>query len=71
MTIQPSAVEALQSLFLGFAFAGLLAALLVTDPWLTLLLICAIYVALIPFGIMSYAKVMRQRESAKVVSTTA
>ena len=25
MTIQPSAVEALQSLFLGFAFAGLLA----------------------------------------------
>jgi len=53
------------------AFAGLLAALLVTDPWLTLLLICAIYIALIPFGVMSYAKVRRQRESAKVVSPTA
>lgn len=46
------------------AFAGLLAALLVTDPWLTLLLICAVYVALIPFGIASYAKVVRTREAA-------
>ncbi|EXS69183.1 CDP-alcohol phosphatidyltransferase family protein [Sphingobium sp. Ant17] len=46
------------------AFAGLLAALLVTDPWLTLLLICAVYVALIPFGIVSYAKVVRTREAA-------
>ena len=46
------------------AFAGLLAALLVTDPWLTLLLICAVYVDLIPFGIVSYAKVVRTREAA-------
>ncbi|PBN43850.1 phosphatidylcholine/phosphatidylserine synthase [Sphingobium sp. D43FB] len=46
------------------AFAGLLAALLVTDPWLTLLLLCAVYVALIPFGIISYAKVVRTREAA-------
>lgn len=45
------------------AFAGLLAALLVTDPWLTLLLLCAVYVALIPFGIISYAKVVRTREA--------
>ncbi|MDR7153571.1 CDP-diacylglycerol--serine O-phosphatidyltransferase [Sphingobium xenophagum] len=45
------------------AFAGLLAALLVTDPWLTLLLLCAVYVALIPFGIISYAKVVRSREA--------
>lgn len=45
------------------AFAGLLAALLVTDPWLTLLLLCAVYVVLIPFGILSYAKVLRTREA--------
>ena len=45
------------------AFAGLLAALLVTDPWLTLLLLCAVYVALIPFGIISYAKAVRTREA--------
>lgn len=45
------------------AFAGLLAALLVTDPWLTLLLLCAVYVALIPFGIISYAKVVRTRDA--------
>ncbi len=43
------------------AFAGLLAALLVTDPWLTLLLICAAYLSTIPFGIMAYAKVRRDR----------
>lgn len=47
------------------AFAGLLAALLVTDPWLTLLLLCAVYVALIPFGIISYAKVVRTREAER------
>lgn len=46
------------------ALAGLLAALLVTDPWLTLLLICAVYLALIPFGMMSYAKVLRQRDTS-------
>lgn len=45
------------------ALAGLLAASLATDPWLTLLLICGIYVALIPFGMLSYAKVRRQREA--------
>jgi CDP-diacylglycerol--serine O-phosphatidyltransferase len=43
------------------AFAGLLAALLMTDPWLTLLAISLFYIALIPFGIFSYAKVKRAR----------
>jgi CDP-diacylglycerol--serine O-phosphatidyltransferase len=50
------------------AVAGLMAALLVTDPWLTLLMICAVYVALIPFGILSYAKVKRQRDAAAAVT---
>ncbi|MGB3928486.1 MAG: CDP-diacylglycerol O-phosphatidyltransferase, partial [Sphingobium sp.] len=48
----------------AIAVAGLLAALLVTDPWLTLSILCAFYLALIPFGIMSYAKVKRQRAAA-------
>jgi len=48
----------------AIALAGLLAALLVTDPWLTLLLICAVYLVLIPFGILSYAKVRRSKEPA-------
>jgi len=42
------------------AFVGLLAAALATQPWLTLLLICGVYVLLIPFGILSYAKVRKQ-----------
>ncbi|HCW61084.1 MAG TPA: CDP-diacylglycerol O-phosphatidyltransferase, partial [Sphingobium sp.] len=46
----------------AIAVAGLLAALLVTDPWLTLLILCATYVALIPFGVISYARVRKQRE---------
>lgn len=45
----------------AIAFAGLLAALLITDPWLTLLLVCALYVVMIPFGMLSYAKVKRQQ----------
>lgn len=46
----------------AIALAGLLAALLITDPWLTLLLICAIYLALIPFGMMSYARVKKAQK---------
>lgn len=44
----------------AIALAGLLAALLITDPWLTLLLICAVYLALMPFGMVAYARVRRQ-----------
>jgi CDP-diacylglycerol--serine O-phosphatidyltransferase len=47
------------------AFAGLLAALLMTDPWLTLLTASLFYVALIPFGMVSYARVKRGRIEAK------
>ncbi|MEJ7934083.1 phosphatidylcholine/phosphatidylserine synthase [Sphingobium sp. AN558] len=51
----------------AIALAGLLAALLITDPWLTLLLICAIYLALMPFGMIAYARVRRQANA--VVAT--
>lgn len=40
---------------------ALLAAGLVNEPWLTLVVICLGYLALIPVGIVSYARVRRQR----------
>ncbi len=40
---------------------GLLGAALVTNPWVTLLAIALIYLAMIPFSIASYASVRRRR----------
>ncbi|WP_066521056.1 CDP-alcohol phosphatidyltransferase family protein [Sphingobium cloacae] len=45
----------------AIALAGLLAALLITDPWLTLLVLSIGYVLTIPFGIVSYARIRRQQ----------
>jgi CDP-diacylglycerol--serine O-phosphatidyltransferase len=49
-----------------FAIAGigLLGAALVTNPWVTLLVIALIYLAVLPFSIASYARVKRRRASA-------
>ena len=46
-----------------FALAGvaLLGAALLTEPWLTLLAISVVYLALLPFSIASYARVKRRR----------
>lgn len=46
-----------------FAIAGigLLGAALVTNPWITLLAIAALYVLMLPFSIASYARVKRRR----------
>jgi CDP-diacylglycerol--serine O-phosphatidyltransferase len=55
-----------------FALAGvaLLGAALLNEPWWTLLAISAIYLALLPFSIASYARVKQRRsvQSAKPVS---
>ena len=40
---------------------GLLGAALVTNPWITLLAIAALYLAMIPFSVASYAAVKRRR----------
>ena len=40
---------------------GLFGAALVTQPWLTLLAISAIYVTLIPFSIVAYSRVKQRR----------
>ena len=42
---------------------GLLGAALVTAPWVTLLTISIIYIALIPFSLASYGRVRRRREA--------
>lgn len=44
----------------ALAGVGLLGAALVTAPWLTLLAVCALYAATLPFGLASYAKVRRR-----------
>jgi len=41
----------------AIAVAGLLAALLLTEPWATLLVISLLYVTMIPFGVFRYRKV--------------
>ena len=40
---------------------GLLGAALVTNPWITLLVISLVYLAMIPFSIASYGRVKRRR----------
>jgi CDP-diacylglycerol--serine O-phosphatidyltransferase len=49
-----------------FAIAGigLLGAALVTSPWVTLLAISLLYVAMLPFSVASYDRVKRRRGSA-------
>ena len=47
------------------ALAGLVVAALLTEPWWTLAGICVIYLALIPVGLVSYARVKRQRGAAQ------
>jgi CDP-diacylglycerol--serine O-phosphatidyltransferase len=46
---------------LALAGVGLLVAALITEPWLTLLAISTIYLAMIPFSIAAYAQVRRRR----------
>ena len=43
------------------ALAGLLVAALLTEPWLTLVGICAAYLLMIPVGMIAYARVKRRR----------
>ncbi len=43
------------------ALIGLVFAALLTEPWLTLVGICAFYIAMLPVGFVRYARVKRQR----------
>lgn len=48
------------------ALAGLVFAALLTEPWWTLVAICGVYLATMPFGMIGYAKVKRQRAARDV-----
>ncbi len=46
------------------ALAGMLTVALLTEPWLTLVGLCAIYLALMPVGVWRYRRIMQQRAGA-------
>jgi len=48
-----------------FALAGvaLLGAALINEPWVTLLAVSTLYLAVVPFSVASYAKVKQRRAS--------
>lgn len=43
---------------------GLVAAGLLAEPWWTLIAICAVYLALLPVGVIAYLRIKRQRVGA-------
>ncbi|WP_338468560.1 phosphatidylcholine/phosphatidylserine synthase [Novosphingobium sp. ZN18A2] len=47
------------------ALVGLVIAALLTEPWMTLVVICAVYLGLMPYGLVRYARVRRQRVAAR------
>lgn len=48
------------------ALAGLIFAALLTEPWWTLAALCAVYLALMPYGVFSYARIRRPRAARAV-----
>jgi CDP-diacylglycerol---serine O-phosphatidyltransferase len=48
--------------FMALAALGLIVATLIAAPWIGLILITALYLGLIPFSILGYAKVKRSRQ---------
>ena len=54
----------------GWPKPALLGAALLNEPWLTLLIVSAIYLALLPFSMASYARV-RQRRAAQAAPASA
>ena len=46
---------------------GLVIAALLTEPWLTLVGICVVYILLLPLGVFRYARVKRQRATVRPV----
>ena len=48
----------------AIALAGLVFAALLTEPWWTLAAICIVYLALMPYAALRYARIKRQRTEA-------
>jgi CDP-diacylglycerol---serine O-phosphatidyltransferase len=53
----------------ALAGVAILFGALLSAPWPTLTLICALYLAMIPFGMRSYARIRRQRVAQPVASS--
>ena len=53
----------------AIAVTGLVFAALLTEPWWTLALICVLYLALMPLGIIRYGRIKRARIEAAVTPT--
>lgn len=66
-SIRPSSDARLPAI----ALAGMLVAALLTEPWWTLALISMVYLALMPLGVMRYAKVKRERAEGRQQSAQA
>ena len=65
-TLSWTSVRPRRSVRLGMiAVVGLTLAALLTEPWWTLVAICAIYLALVPLGIVRYARVKRLRANPR------
>lgn len=47
------------------ALVGLVIAALLTEPWWTLVAICAAYLIFVPYGLIRYARVRRQRAAVR------
>jgi len=54
------------SRLLAIAGVGLLGAALVTAPWVTLLAVALLYLAMVPFSVAAYARVRRRRAAPAV-----
>jgi CDP-diacylglycerol---serine O-phosphatidyltransferase len=50
--------------FIALAVFGLIAAMLIAEPWIGLIVVSAVYTALIPVSMLSYAKVKRARRAS-------
>ena len=48
----------------AIALAGLVFAALLTEPWWTLVAISVVYLALMPYAALRYARIKRQRADA-------
>jgi CDP-diacylglycerol--serine O-phosphatidyltransferase len=63
-TLSWSLIRPRRSIRLGaIAFAGLVFAALLTEPWWTLAGVCVLYLALMPYSILRYARIKAQRSS--------
>lgn len=64
-TLSWTSIRPHSSLRLGaIAVVGLLFAALLTEPWWTLAIISIVYLAMMPLGVIRYAKVKRERRKA-------